>query len=111
MKIKLVKHSSKSQKYRIFVPVKYFEMMGYAENDIVDVDIVVNSIHEENGDAESISDMVPYGVVIPMKNLMYVGKKLYYSINGQIVEYDGKRFEIDITTGKIKNTTNYARFV
>ena len=36
MEIKLVKHSLRSQKYRIFVPVEYFESMGYDENDVVD---------------------------------------------------------------------------
>ena len=134
MQVKLIKQSSRSRKYRIFVPVEYFERMGFVENDVVDVDIVINSndspaesTHEyikfeSSSDAEN--DEIPYGVFIPIQNVLYVGKKLYYAVNGKIVEQAGKRFEIDVKTGKIKNqtnirhltkskpqTTNYARFV
>ena len=55
MKIKLAKHSLRSQKYRIFVPVEYFDIMGYTENDVLDVDIIVKSDHME----ESSSPVVP----------------------------------------------------
>ena len=140
MEIKLVKPSPRSQKYRLDIPVEYFESMGYNENDVVDVDIVINPTHKENIPTESIDEyikfepgvdaecndgVIPYGQIIPIENVLYVGKKLYYFINGKIVEYNGKRFEIDIKTGKIKNPTsdnslsevkprnssNYARFV
>ena len=146
MQVKLVKQSSRSQKYRISIPVEYFERMGYAENDVVDVDITVRndsennpeSIVETGSDAEHpvmINDggnaennngvIIPYDQFIQIDNVLYVGKKLYYSINNKIVEKDGNRFEIDTKTGKIKNSnlsdmsdkvksqniTNYAKFV
>lgn len=150
MQVKLVKQSSRSQKYRISIPVEYFERMGYAENDVVDVDITVRndsennpeSIVETGSDAEhsvihddvvdgggnvenNNSAIIPHDQFIPVDNVLYVGKKLYYSVNGKIVDQDDKQFEIDINTGKIKNSnlsdmsdkvksqniTNYAKFV
>ena len=146
MRVKLVKQSSRSQKYRISIPVEYFERMGYAENDVVDVDITVRNDSENNpesivetgsdaehsvmindgGNAENNnSAIIPHDQFIPVDNVLYVGKKLYYSVNGKIVDQDDKQFEIDINTGKIKNSnlsdmsdkvksqniTNYAKFV
>ena len=150
MQVKLVKQSSRSQKYRISIPVEYFERMGYAENDVVDVDITVRNDSENNpesivetgsdaehsvihddvvdggGNAENNnSAIIPHDQFISVDNVLYVGKKLYYSINNKIVEKDGNRFEIDTKTGKIKNPTsvkcvaevkpqnitNYAKFV
>ncbi len=113
--------------------------MGYDENDVVDVDIVVRDDAENQNNSflfpsgvkpddsvgENNSVIIPYGEFIQIDNALYVGKKLYYSINGKIVEKDRNRFEIDIHTGKIKNSTsvkcvaevkpqnmtNYAKFV
>ncbi len=132
MQIKLTKQSSRSRKYRIFVPVEYFESVGYVENDVVDVDIVIKSDDspiespvresiefESSADAEYQAGtgvgggnaennngvIIPYDEIIPIDNVLRVGLKLYYAVNQKIVEHDGKRFEIDIHTGKIKNPT------
>lgn len=45
MNVKIVKRATRSQKYRISVPVEYFESRGYHENDVIDVDIIVKSDH------------------------------------------------------------------
>ena len=146
MEIKLVKRASRSRKYTIFVHVDYFESLGYVENDVIDVDIIVRNGSKNNhesiivtgsdaehpvmindgGNAENNnSAIIPHDQFIPVDNVLYVGKKLYYSVNGKIVDQDDKQFEIDINTGKIKNSnlsdmsdkvksqniTNYAKFV
>ena len=146
MEIKLVKRAPRSRKYTIFVHVDYFESLGYVENDVIDVDIIVRNGSKNNyesiivtgSDAEhpvmindggnvenNNSAIIPHDQFIPVDNVLYVGKKLYYSVNGKIVDQDDKQFEIDINTGKIKNSnlsdmsdkvksqniTNYAKFV
>ena len=146
MEIKLVKRASRSRKYTIFVHVDYLESLGYVENDVIDVDIIVRNGSKNNhesiivtgsdaehpvmindgGNAENNnSAIIPHDQFIPVDNVLYVGKKLYYSVNGKIVDQDDKQFEIDINTGKIKNSnlsdmsdkvksqniTNYAKFV
>ena len=146
MEIKLVKRALRSRKYTIFVHVDYFESLGYVENDVIDVDIIVRNGSKNNhesiivtgSDAEhpvmindggnvenNNSAIIPHDQFIPVDNVLYVGKKLYYSVNGKIVDQDDKQFEIDINTGKIKNSnlsdmsdkvksqniTNYAKFV
>ena len=129
MEIKLVKQSSRSQKYRLSVPVEYFEKLGYVENDVLDVDIIVKNHEFSLPDAELASVgnddcikkeeelssnndiIIPYDKIIPMDSVLYVGKILYYAVNGKIVEQDRKNFEIDIKTGKIKSSaeSTYAK--